>query len=136
MTPSRWLPAMPVRQDDVDRTRELLDTRRPQDLGDEAILAVVRALQPSEVVPPAERFNEKAMLLRAAGHAAQAAPATGGATTVDDSALHVTTIPLGPRREVTMVDLEPLTGDRVAQVTRVVSDLIVEVLPTQRDSGS
>jgi hypothetical protein len=135
MTPSRW-PLARVRPEDVDRTRVLLDTRRPQAPDDDGVLAVVRALQPAEVVPPAERANEKAMLLRAAGHAAQNAPATVGAPTVEESTLHVTTVSLGARHEVILVDLEPLTDDRVTRVTRVVSDLIVEALPAQRDSGS
>lgn len=134
------LPQARVRQDDADRTADLLDTRRPRSTDDDAILRVVRALQPSVVVSPAERRNEKAMLLRAATHAAQAAPVL--ASTVvdpagDDAVLHAATVQLGARRAVTLVDLEPLDEARVARATRVVSELIVDALPVQRpDSDS
>jgi hypothetical protein len=135
------LPQARVRQDDVDRTAELLDTRRPRSTDDEATLGLVRALQPDVVVSPAERRNEKAMLLRAARRrVAQAAPvltSTVADPAGDDPALHATTVPLGARREVTLVDLEPLDPERVAKTARLISELIVDALPAQRpDSDS
>lgn len=135
-----WLPQARVRQDDVDSTVDLLDARRPDSTDDEAVLGVVRALQPNVLVAPAERRNEKAMLLRSASRAATQA-ATIAATVADpagdEPSLHVATVQLGARREVTLVDLEPLDEARVAGATRVISGLIVDSLPVQRpDSGS